>query len=254
MIHTAGIVEVPPPRQAGTADDSTILSPDRGTVGNGSECALLRTRRAFLQKSGMVIAAAALLPLLDRWTPPAQAAVIDITTDTINGLVAFIVPGPDDYSVHQGVHTPEPGGIQAFATPGLMFALDLLQLAPPGLTFSQFVAIILNNVAQGVYFQIHGVPAPAGPFPSAFANLSFGDKIACFAAMESGLIDPALVPLAGALPFLVAFTAYSEVGVFNPATRTLIGQPVGWALSGYDGVANGRDDFLGYYENRKKVS
>jgi hypothetical protein len=68
--------------------------------------------------------------------------------------------------------------------------------------------------------------------------------------------DPSFAPLrslVGVLPALVAFLAYSEAGVFDHATRTLHGRPVGWTLSGYEGVADGRDDFRGYFENRRRA-
>ena len=36
-------------------------------------------------------------------------AAPDLVVDTFNGLVAFVVPGPDAYSVAQGESTTEPG-------------------------------------------------------------------------------------------------------------------------------------------------
>jgi hypothetical protein len=212
------------------------------------------SRRALLERTGMLAATVALanspalLGDLGRGAAT-YADGPDIVTDTFNGLVAFIVPGPDAYSVQQGVSTPEPGGIAAFASPALIGALDFIQLAPPPFpTFGDLVAFILNNVAEVVH------PGVTGPFGSPFANLVFGEKVAVFGALEGGLVDPALVPLGGALPFFTAFTAYSEVGVFNPATGTLVGAPVGWAISGYDGISDGHDEFIGYYDNRRKAS
>lgn len=63
------------------------------------------------------------------------------------------------------------------------------------------------------------------------------DKARVFGALEG---NPALAPLAGALPTVVAFVAYAETAVFNPATRTISGRPIGWDLSSYSGVSNGR--------------
>jgi hypothetical protein len=223
------------PRAACPADDS----------------ARLQSRRAFLGRTGMLAAAAVLTPavLAERgWCPAVYAANPDLVTDTFNGLVAFIVPGPDDYSIQQQVQTAAPGGIAASTTGAVIFALDFIQLAPPPFpTFSNLVAFVLNNVAQAVH------PNPQGPFNSPFANLLFGEKVAVFAALEGGAAGAQLVPLGGALPFFVAFTAYSEVGVFDPATRTLSGVPVGWAISSYEGVADGRDDFHGYFQNRRRA-
>jgi hypothetical protein len=44
--------------------------------------------------------------------------------------------------------------------------------------------------------------------------------------------------------------------VFDPATRTLSGRPVGWQLTGYvpNGVVDGWDDFQGYFQDRVQVT
>jgi hypothetical protein len=210
------------------------------------------SRRAFLGRSGLLAAAAALTPeFLARhaWAqaPPGPP---DLTTDTINGLVAFIVPGPDDYSLHQGVSTPEPGGIAANAAAALIFTFDLVELAPPPFqAFSDLIGFVLNNVALA-----NNPGSGVGPFQSPFANLTFAEKVTVFGALESGAVDPALVPLAGLLPVFVAFTVYSEAGVFDPAAHAPVARPVGWTISGYEGVADGRDEFKGYFQNRRKVT
>jgi hypothetical protein len=208
------------------------------------------SRRRFLFQSSVAAAAALVTPeFLSRrgWL---HAAVLPeaLIADTLNGLVAFVVPGPDPYSVQQGVTTREPGGIDANTTPPLILGLNIAGLAPPPFdTLSELVAFVLNNVAMAVN------PAPVGPFTSPFANLSFGEKVTAFAIMEGGLAGEELKPLAGVLPVLTAFTAYSEAGVFDPVTRSLAATPVGWTISGYDGVSDGHDDFKGYFEHRHKV-
>jgi len=193
----------------------------------------------------LLAAAAVLTPSLLRdrgWLPVAAAAQFDLVHDTLNGLVAFVVPGPDSYSMHQGVSTPEPGGMAAEITDVLIGTLDGLQPAPP--PFSAVVTTILNQVALAIN------PAATGPFSSPFARLSFQEKVAVFAYLEA---DPALAPLGGALPGLAAFHSYSEAGVFDAQTRTLTGRPIGWEISSYDGVADGRDEFKGYFQNRRSV-
>jgi len=40
-----------------------------------------------------------------------------------------------------------------------------------------------------------------------------------------------------------------EAGAFDPLTRTLTGPPLGWTLSQYQGVSDGRAEFLGYFRN-----
>jgi hypothetical protein len=207
------------------------------------------SRRHFLRSSGLLAAAAGLMQ--SQWVgrllvPEARAAHgPDQVTDTFNGLAAFIVPGADPYSAHQGVTDTQPGGVEACVGPFLGGTLDLLNLAPPPFPgFGALVAFILNNVAQAVN------PAATRPFDSHFANLSFGEKAAVFAVMESGQAGPELVPLGGVLPMLTGLIAYSEVGLLVPDFCTLNGTPVGWAISGYQGVADGRDDFQGYFEGR----
>jgi hypothetical protein len=220
------------------------------TQGKPTEQAGRISRRRFLFQSSLAAAAAALTPEFLGRLGRIQAAVLPpaVISNTLSGLVAFIVPGPDAFSVQQGVATPEPGGIDANATPALTFGLNQAGLAPPPFdNLSELVAFVLNSVSAFVN------PAPVGPFSSPFANLTFGEKAAVFQIMESGLAGPDLVPLGGVLPLFTAFTAYSEAGVFDPFTRTLVATPVGWTISNYDGVADGRSDFQGYYKNRRKA-
>lgn len=228
--------------------DSPILKGAGHKRDKGNQQSL--SRRTFLKYSGLTAAVAALTPEFIGRQGWVEAAVLppELVADTINGLVAFIVPGPDAYSTHQLVSTEEPGGIDANTTPPLIYGLNQAGLAPPPFeSLSELVAFILNNVALAVN------PAPIGPFGSPFANLVFAEKVSAFFVMESGLAGAELVPLAGVLPVLTAFTAYSEAGVFNPFTRELVDTPVGWTISNYGGVSDGHDDLKGYFQNRKKV-
>src|SRR5262245_24136138 len=113
------------------------------------------SRRDFLRYTGMIASAAALAQgdwLRCAVLPEARAGQTDLLPETFAGLVAFIVPGPDQFSVHQGVSTPEPGGIEANAPPPLIFAMDQVGPAPPPFTaLSEFVAFVLNHVAQVVH-------------------------------------------------------------------------------------------------------
>jgi hypothetical protein len=182
---------------------------------------------------------------------PQQAAgtavAQELVRETLDGLVAFVVPGPDAYSVAQGESTAEPGGIAAGITEALITAFDLAQPAPPqGPPSSAAVAGLLNQVARQVS------PAASGGFASPFANLSFAGKAAVFRFLEE---DPAMAQfrrLAGLLLFAPAALAYSEFGAVDCRTGGLTGRPVGWAISGYDGVAEGHDDFKGYFQDRRE--
>jgi hypothetical protein len=71
---------------------------------------------------------------LEFGSSPAQAALLSPTAlapmfdalamDTISGLVAFVVPGPDAYSVAQGVADTAPGGLDADGVGFMLNALD----------------------------------------------------------------------------------------------------------------------------------
>jgi hypothetical protein len=200
----------------------------------------------------LAVLAAALEPvprfMVDRgWNKIAHAEGLDpsdLVRDTMSGLVAFIVPGPDAYSVQQGVSTAEPGGIEANIVDVLIASLDESQPPPPPFpSFSMMVATVLNNIALVINSD------PDGSFPSAFARLSFEEKVWVFDYMDA---DVNLRTLASLLPAFVGFLSYSEAGVFDPETRTLTGQPVGWTLTDYE-FAHGHDEFKGYYQNRRRV-
>jgi hypothetical protein len=199
-------------------------------------------RRTFLRIGLLTSAAAALAasPAFTELLRTVQASTPDLVHDTYSGLLAFIVPGPDAYSVAQGLSTPEAGGIDTGVLDILITVID--ESAPYLPQFSAILAGILNNLAQAVN------PAAAGPFSSPFANLSFPEKVAVFQIMDG---TEALKYLAGVLPAIVAFLCYSDAAVLDPATRTLTGQPVGWTISNYSGVADGRAEFRGYFGNRR---
>jgi hypothetical protein len=205
------------------------------------------TRRTFVARALTTAGALVALPeaITRLGTEDAAAAAPDLVSDTFNGLVAFVVPGPDPYSVAQGESTAEPGGIDAFATPALIEGLTFAQPSQP---LASILASLLNLVAQGV-----DPGSAGGPFASPFSNLSFPAKGVVLDVLEHDESFAQLWSLFGILPSLVAFLAYSELGVFDPATRTLGGTPVGWTLTSYDGVADGRDAFVGYFENRRKL-
>jgi hypothetical protein len=170
------------------------------------------------------------------WLGSAHAAVPEVTRDAFNGLLAFVVPGSDAFSVAQGVSTPDAGGVEAGALDVLIATVD--ESTPFIPSFSTQVAAILNGLALSVN------PAAGGPFVSPFARLSFGEKAVVFQIMDA--TDP-LKLLGGILPAFAVYFCYSEAGVYDPVTRSLDGTPLGWQLCNYQGVADGRDEFLGYF-------
>jgi hypothetical protein len=217
------------------------------------------SRRAFLAAGGglgLSVALAGLPDALARhgWLDVAAAADPDLTRDTINGLVAFIIPGDDEYSVAQGVSTPEPGAFAAGATAKTIEALD--QYVPTPLVVgsttvtipaSGGVASLLNTIA----LQVNPSAGAGGGSP--FARLSFAEKGEVFRRFES---DPTLADtefrfVAGILPGFVGFLGYSEAGVFENGKLT--GTPVGWRLSSYAGPREGWKELKGYYRGRRRA-
>ena len=176
------------------------------------------------------------------WLAAAEASQPDLVHDTFNGLFAFVVPGSDPYSVAQGTATAEPGGVEAGAVEQFLVTLDATTPFVP--TFSATVAGVLNGLAQSVN------PAAAATFLAPFARLSFAEKAAVFQIMDA---TESLALLGGLLPAFVAYFCYSEAGAFDPLTRTLTGQPLGWQLSNYTGVSDGRAEFIGYFGGRRRV-
>jgi hypothetical protein len=115
-------------------------------------------RRAFLVRSGVIGAAIAIVDVPSLLEPAKTGAVSPSLTDlapvfdalskdTINGLVAFVVPGPDAYSVAQGVHDTAPGGLAADGTAFMLNALDNFYPVPqePLLLLAQALATGISS-------------------------------------------------------------------------------------------------------------
>jgi hypothetical protein len=197
------------------------------------------SRRELLERATAFAAGVAVLDRLPDalrfhgWLEDAYAATPNVVTQTMNGLVAFIVPGRDRYSRTQGTKTKTPGGIEAGATPELIRTLD--RFLPGPLPLSATAATILNGFAG----QVTPVNRGFHPFASPFANLSAAQKAQVFQAVESLEAESAgsIRFLVGNLPDLVAFIAY--------------GRPLGKRLTRYAGVADGRRELKGYWLGRK---
>jgi hypothetical protein len=204
-------------------------------------------RRTFLRSLLVSAAAAAMTSptvkaLATQVIATENGVVSDAVTDAVNGLVAFIVPGPDVYSVAQGVSTTEPGGIETDIGGLLIENID--SSAPYLPNFSAVVAALLDNLALAVN------PASNGAFASPFACLSYAEKVAVFQIMDG---SPQLAPLAGVLTAIVPFLVYSEGSALDRESGTLRAWPVGWTISNYEGVADGRDELRGYFGNRREA-
>ncbi len=229
------------------------------------------TRRQFLCRSG-VLGALTLLAnvpgLLEvrGWGEPAYAQDMDLVRDTLNGLVAFILPGDDPYSVAQGERAEGPGAIAAGTTEALITDLDRFLPEPDTgapndrtVPLSGAIANLLNTVALSV-----NPVATGDTFPSAFARLSFGEKAEVFRRLEQDSGTDGELPqpftrasgnlafVAGILPAYIGFLAGTERQLFDEATKTLGGRPVSWQISGYQpaGPVEGWDELKGYYGGR----
>ena len=209
------------------------------------------SRRRFIELAGAAAVFAQIPGFLAGrgWLEDALAQSPDATRDALNGLVAFVVPGPDAYSVAQGQSTAEPGGIEAGGTDLLIELLDRFVDTPAGavLPSSGGVAQLLNGTALQV-----NPAAAGGAFASPFARLKFDEKIEVFRRLEEITEDSELRFVSGILIGAVGFLCFGEGGVFDRSTRQLTGTPVGWTLENYDGVAEGRAELRGYWKGRRK--
>jgi hypothetical protein len=234
------------------------------------------TRRDFLAYfGGVAVASAAVYALPETlrsrgWWSVAYAENEDIVLDTYNGLASMVWPGNDAYSKAQEEWNDRPGAISANAGRHLRDVLDGLVGQPymvrrdprDTVPLSGSVASAINTVALTV-----NPAASGGAFPSPFARLPFADKAAVWRILEEDTrqvieFDPThslgvLQFVFGILPALVQFLAFSEIDVFDPATRSLTRRPVGWDHCGYLGTrlepVEGWDEFQGYYQGRKEV-
>lgn len=222
-------------------------------------------RRDFLVKSGWFGAGMLLSRLPGAlaqhgWLDAASAQETDLTRDTLNGLVVFVVPGPDAYSIAQGQTTESPGALEARTTDILIESLDNFVPASAAgeagtsVPLSGAVANLLNGQAAQV-----NPAAAGGSFPSHFARLTFEEKVEVFRRIENtaGSDDAArnIRFVGGILPGFVAFLAFSEWAVFDPETKELTGRPVGWKIAGYqpNGPVEGWPELKGYYQGRRKA-
>jgi len=227
------------------------------------------SRREFLARAGLAGLGAALfqLPSVLRgrgWLDEASAQQADLTRDTMSGLAAFVVPGPDPYSVAQGESSPTPGGNAARAPDHMIELFDVFVAAPDLGPFSNdetvpvsgAVANMLNTIALQV-----DPAAAGGPFPSHFSRLSIANKAEVFRVLAAteGEDDGARTIrfLAGALPIFAGFCSYNEWHAFDPETGTLRHRPLGWDLSHYAAglltASDGWPELRGYYKGRRRA-
>jgi hypothetical protein len=127
------------------------------------------SRRIFLARIGVLGAGAALLPSCAPGALPRtgereselidlglvvgllRPVLADLSRDTLNGFVAFSLPGQDAYSQAQGTPRGEPGGIQAGGTDFLVANLD---------SFLPLADQLVRPAAAALVTGLRGLPLP----------------------------------------------------------------------------------------------
>lgn len=209
------------------------------------------SRRALLLRGGAL--ALALTQIEDLLVArgaldEAVAAEPNVVRDTFCGLAAFVVPGPDAYSVAQGEHAHEPGGVDAGAPAAVIETLDA---AAPPVPVAVMVAGMLNSTALEV-----APAASGGLFASPFARLDVAQKAEVFRRLEAdshpGHGSP-LGYLAAVVIGLVAGHVYSDAPVLDRERQEVTRRPVGWDLSHYGGPSDGEAELVGYWKGRRRA-
>lgn len=270
---------LPPGAFAPPAAAATQTDPVSGVID------LLRPVLAELSRDTLNGLSAFVLPGSDPYsaaqgTPDDTAGAIDAgTTDFLIDALDNFVPFPDQVAKPVGAALANglaSSGIELPGTSLLPSELATLDTA--------FRTLLENDAAVPLSFPIAGLLnllatqvnplAVNGRFLSPFAGLSYAEKASAFELLEGpdsdlvALLDaqfpePLKDSVSGLLKFvggaLIEFATFgscTEFAVFDPDTKKLTGRPVGWELSGYqpDGPVEGWDEFIGYYQDRKKVS
>src|SRR5437588_862442 len=170
------------------------------------------SRRQFLARA-WVLGAAVALAGSDGWRLPVRAAdvpgndqaaaVLDaLARDTASGLAAFILPGPDPYSVAQGVSSPTPGAIDAGVVDALARAGDFFVPYP-----DEYFRPVARAFLTGMQENGIALPAPLQQVPAAPAE-QLDD------ALQSLFQNDQAIPLTLAVGMLLNFLA-TQV---NPAS------------------------------------
>ena len=184
------------------------------------------------------------------------AAQLDLTRDTFDGLVAFVMPGDDVYSVAQGASLKRPGGVAHGTAAATIEALDRFIPAPlvgnsSGATvpLSGGVAQLLNTTAAAV-----NPTAANGAFPSPFARLAFDEKGEVFRRLQTDptYADTPVELLGGVLIGLVGLIGFSEAPYLHDGAVTEA--PLGWKMSGYTAPSDGWDELKGYWRGRRRAT
>jgi hypothetical protein len=149
------------------------------------------------------------------------AALGDLTRDTFNGWTVFVAPGPDAYSVAQGVADWQPGAMEAQAPDYVMLGIDF-SLRPPH-PLARPIAAALGPALGDVR-----LPPPARAVPLDRARAVPLDR-ALAVLLDSDEVVPLSLAIALLLNFLATqVSAESVDGMFlSPFARLTFAEKAG---------------------------
>ncbi|MGH3327879.1 MAG: hypothetical protein ACRDPT_08830 [Streptomycetales bacterium] len=183
-------------------------------------------RRAFLARVGVLGVAACtpgLLPRVAQALPgdPGAGEVLDVlrpalaelARDTLNGLAAFAVPGPDPYSAAQGTPSAAPGALDAGTPDFLIHALDHFVPAPDLIVDPLAAALAANLGGVALPLTEPLTRPPTQPLPGDLVRVPAGDVRKLGDALRLLLESDETVPLS----LLVALLLNELATRVNPA-------------------------------------
>jgi len=176
------------------------------------------SRRAFLARIGVLGAGTILLP---QCVPGSEAtgaleteltlsAIVDLlrpvlaqlSRDTLNGFIAFSLPGQDAYSNAQGTPRGEPGGIEAGGTDFFITNLD---------RFLPFPDEIVRPAASALVTALHDLPLPLPASALGLLGGLLGPPIVTIGLVDSAvrfiLENDTTAPLSLPVAFLLNYVA-----------------------------------------------
>jgi hypothetical protein len=163
-------------------------------------------RRAFLARIGVLGAALgggglltrSLLNPADAATNPLLPPVVDLVRpvlaalarDTLNGLTAFCLPGPDQYSRTQRASSSTPGAMEAGATDFMIAALDNFVPFPDALAQPISAALVTGLADTGISLPgLEVLPAELRSLDKAFASILQSDEAIPLSFPIAGLLN-----------------------------------------------------------------
>ncbi|NEA35776.1 hypothetical protein [Streptomyces sp. SID13031] len=163
-------------------------------------------RRAFLARIGVLgaalgggglltrsllnPAAAATNPLLPPAVDLVRPVLAALARDTLNGLTAFCLPGPDQYSRTQRASSRTPGAMEAGATDFMITALDNFVPFPDALAQPISAALVTGLADTGISLPgLEILPAELRSLDQAFSALLQSDEAIPLSFPIAGLLN-----------------------------------------------------------------